>query len=163
MLEAGLLGWGASKKLGLLLDQLRLSDVTTLHSSTVIVLVNSLASIAKKRSGLYGRVLPVLLGLPPSCETVKGAQVASVQHTLKNAFRSFLKSTHPGAMPWLDRVVVALRAMNAGDLAEQALRQADKMSRSTDHTTHGFGIVCAQIDSPCLKLKPSSKVTKGGG
>lgn len=136
VLEAGLLGQEASKNLGLLLDQLRLSDVTTLHSSAVIVLVNSLASIAKKRPGLYGRVLPVLLGLAPSCETVKGAQVASVQHTLKNAFLSFLKSTHPGAMPWRDRLVVALRAMNAGDLAEQALRQADKISRSTDHTTH---------------------------
>lgn len=136
VLEAGLLGQEASKNLGLLLDQLRLSDVTTLHSSVVIVLVNSLASIAKKRPGLYGRVLPVLLGLAPSCETVKGAQVASVQHTLKNAFCSFLKCTHPGAMPWRDRLVVALRGMNAGDLAEQAVRQADKMSRSTDRITH---------------------------
>jgi hypothetical protein len=61
----------------------------------------SLASIAKKRPGLYGRVLPVLLGLAPSCEIVKGAQVASVQHTLKNAFLAFLKCTHPGAMPVL--------------------------------------------------------------
>lgn len=136
VLDAGLLGQEASKNLGLLLDQLRLPDVTILHSSVVIVLVNSLASIAKKRPGLYGRVLPVLLGLAPSCETVKGAQVASVQHTLKNAFLAFLKSTHPGAMPWRDRLVAALRAMNAGDLAEQALRQADKISRSIDRTTH---------------------------
>lgn len=136
VLDAGLLGLEASKNLGLLLDQLRSSDVTILHSSVVIVLVNSLASIAKKRPGLYGRVLPVLLGLAPSCEIVKGAQVASVQHTLKNAFLAFLKCTHPGAMPWRERLVVALRAMNAGDLAEQALRQADKMCRSTDRTTH---------------------------
>jgi hypothetical protein len=39
-------------------------------------------------------------------------------------------------MQWRERLVVALRAMNAGDLAEQALRQADKMCRSTDRTTH---------------------------
>lgn len=136
VLDAGLLGQEASKNLGLLLDQLRLPDVTILHSSVVIVLVNSLASIAKKRPGLYGRILPVLLGLAPSCETVKGAQVASVQHTLKNAFLAFLKCTFPGAMPWRDRLVAALRAMNAGEVAEQALRQADKMSRSTDRTTH---------------------------
>eukprot|EP01018_Ginkgo_biloba_P004266 Gb_23976 [translate_table: standard] len=135
VLDAGLLGQEASKNLGLLLDQLRLPDVTMLHSSMVIVLVNSLAAIAKARPALYGRVLPVLLGLGPSCEAVKGGQVASVQLALKNVFLAFLKCTHPGAMPWRDRLVGALQAMNAGDLAEQALRQVDKMLRNTERTS----------------------------
>lgn len=59
----------------------------------------SLAAVAKRRTSLYGRVLPVLLGLAPNCENIKGGQVASVIHALKNALLSLLKCTHSGAGP----------------------------------------------------------------
>ncbi|KAH9292801.1 hypothetical protein KI387_042011 [Taxus chinensis] len=203
----------------------------------------TLSSIAKKRPVLFGRVLPVFLGLAPSCVAVSGAQVTGVQNTLKNAFVGFIKSTNPGAIPeiimaardtnmfahcikketqeflkdstqcwldlfassrlsfvelelstqpqlqepeptlmpkhtmnadekkacieilhnmdddfegvlsqarvatevidgdsvsslrkWRDRLVDALKAMNAGDLAEQALRQVEKMVRNSEHS-----------------------------
>lgn len=64
-----------------------------------LVCVNSLASIAKQRPSLYGRVLPVLLGLVPNCEAMKGVQVASIAQALKNAFVTLLKCTHSGAGP----------------------------------------------------------------
>lgn len=140
ILDAALLGQEASKNLGLLLDHLRLPDVKVLHSSVAIVLINSLASIAKKRPVLFGRVLPVFLGLAPSCEPVRGAQVSglqnSVQNTLKNAFLGFIKCTNPGAIPWRDRLVGALRAMNSGDLAEQALRQVEKMTKNFENSKY---------------------------
>ncbi|XP_057858531.2 uncharacterized protein LOC131067516 isoform X2 [Cryptomeria japonica] len=140
ILDAALLGQEANKNLGLLLDQLRLPDVKVLHSSVAIVLINSLASIAKKRPALFGRVLPVFLELAPSCEPVRGAQVSgvqnSVQNTLKNAFVGFIKCTNQGATPWRDRLVSALRAMNSGDLAEQALRQVEKMTRNLENSKY---------------------------
>ena len=44
-------------------------------------------------------VLPVLLGLDPSSSAVKSGHVSGVHHTLKNAFLSCLRCTHPGAVP----------------------------------------------------------------
>ena len=58
----------------------------------------SLAAVSKKRMDLYGRILPVLLGLDPNCEFGKGVQVASVQHALNTAFLAFLKCTKPGSI-----------------------------------------------------------------
>lgn len=132
LLDPGLLGQEANKNLGNMLDLLRSPDITMLQSSVIIVIINSLAAIAKKRPPLYGRILPVLLGLDPNCESGKGGQVASVQHALKTAFLAFLKCTHPGAMAWRDRLLVALRAMNAGEVAEQVVRQTDRMIRNTE-------------------------------
>eukprot|EP01018_Ginkgo_biloba_P002290 Gb_24672 [translate_table: standard] len=135
VLDPEVLGQEANKNLGLLLDQLRSPDVTMLNSSVIIVLINSLAAIAKKRPALYGRVLPVLLGLDPNSESGKGGQVASVQHAMKTAFLAFLKCTHPGAMAWRDRLLAVLRAMNAGEVAEQVLRQVDRMLRNAERAS----------------------------
>lgn len=132
VLDAGRLGQEASRNLALLLDQLRAPEISKLPGPVAIVLVNSLASIAKRRPSLYGRVLPVLLGLGPNCETMKGAQLESVVHALRNAFLSLLKCTHSGAAPWRDRLITALRAMNAGDAAEAAVRQTDRMLRNAE-------------------------------
>ncbi|CAI9301502.1 unnamed protein product [Lactuca saligna] len=113
----------ASRNLGLLLDQLRYPAVKSLSNMVVIVLIKSLSAIAKKRPSFYGRILPVLLGLDPSSTAVKPGHVSGVHHALKNAFLSCLKCTHPGAVPWRDRLVGSLREMKAGGLAEEALQQ----------------------------------------
>ncbi|KAL7585064.1 hypothetical protein Lser_V15G42716 [Lactuca serriola] len=113
----------ASRNLGLLLDQLRYPAVKSLSNMVVIVLIKSLSAIAKKRPSFYGRILPVLLGLDPSSTAVKAGHVSGVHHALKNAFLSCLKCTHPGAVPWRDRLVGSLREMKAGGLAEEALQQ----------------------------------------
>ncbi|XP_057851293.1 uncharacterized protein LOC131061569 [Cryptomeria japonica] len=134
-LDQAMLGQEASKNLGLMLEQLRSPDVTMLQSSVVIVLINSLAAIAKKRPALCGRIMPVLLGFDPNTEAGRGGQVASVLHALKTAFLGILKCTHHGAMPWRDRLLTALRAMNAGEVAEQALRQVDRMLRNAERAS----------------------------
>ncbi|GJW03051.1 retrovirus-related pol polyprotein from transposon TNT 1-94 [Tanacetum coccineum] len=58
-----------------------------------------LSAIAKKRPAFYGRILPVLLGLDPSTAAVKAGHVSGVHHALQNAFLSWLRCTHPGAVP----------------------------------------------------------------
>ncbi|KAJ7553566.1 hypothetical protein O6H91_06G103400 [Diphasiastrum complanatum] len=132
MLDAMSLGQEASKNLGLLLNQLRPPEISSVPGPVAIVLVNSLAAIAKRRPSLYGRILPTLLSLGPSCESIKGGQVASVVHALKNALLSLLKCTHSGAAPWRERLLGMLRLMDAGDIAEAALRQIDKSQRNSD-------------------------------
>lgn len=49
LLDPGLLGQEANKNLGNMLDLLRSPDITMLQSSVIIVIINSLAAIAKKR------------------------------------------------------------------------------------------------------------------
>ncbi|BBN13431.1 symplekin [Marchantia polymorpha subsp. ruderalis] len=132
VLDPGAMGQEASKNVGSLLNQLRPFESSALPGPVAIVLVNSLAAVAKRRPSLYGRVLPVLLGLAPSCENIKGGQVASVVHALKNAFISLLKCQHSGAGPWRDRLVGALRSMNAGDVADSTMRSIDRALRNAD-------------------------------
>ncbi|KAH7841466.1 hypothetical protein Vadar_030192 [Vaccinium darrowii] len=91
----------ASQSLGLLLDELRLPMVNSLSNSMIIVLINSLSAIAKKRPSFYGRILPVLLGLEPSSFVNKGFRVSGAHHGLKNAFISCLNCTHPGDCTFL--------------------------------------------------------------
>ncbi|KAH7677881.1 symplekin protein [Dioscorea alata] len=120
VLSVGDLAMEASQSLGLLLDQLRFPQVKSLSNSIVIVLVNSLSAIAKKRPSFYGRILPVLLCLDPASSVIKGVQVPGAHHALKNAFVACLNCTHASAMPWRARLVEALKVMNTGELAEQA-------------------------------------------
>ncbi|KAL2541488.1 HEAT repeat-containing protein [Abeliophyllum distichum] len=123
ILNVGDLSVEASQKLGLLLDQLRFPTVKSLSSLTIIVLIKSLSAVARKRPAFYGRILPVLLGLDPSSSASKGMHLSGVHHALKNAFESCLNCTHPGAAPWRDRLVSALKEMKAGSSAAQALNQ----------------------------------------
>ena len=81
----------------------------------VLSFSNSLSAIASKRPAFYGRILPVLLGLDPSSSSGKG-----VHHALKSAFLSCLNCTHPGAVPWRDRLIDALRELKAVGVAEHA-------------------------------------------
>ncbi|XP_027065650.2 uncharacterized protein [Coffea arabica] len=115
ILNIGDLSVEASQSLGLLLDQLRFPTVKSLNNLIIIMLINSLSAIASKRPAFYGRILPVLLGLDPSSSSGKG-----VHHALKSAFLSCLNCTHPGAVPWRDRLIDALRELKAVGVAEHA-------------------------------------------
>ncbi|XP_031475162.1 uncharacterized protein LOC116247253 isoform X1 [Nymphaea colorata] len=118
----------ASRNLGLLLDMLRSPSLKTLSNSVIVVLINSLSDVAKKRPAFYGRILPVILGLDASVCTLNGSRISGVPNALKHAFLTCLKCSHPGAIPWRDRLIEALKAMDAGELADEALSQLDKLS-----------------------------------
>lgn len=122
VLNVGDLSIEASIKLSLLLDQLRMPTVKSISNLMIIVLVNSLATIAKKRPPCYGRILPVLLGLDPSNSVIEGMHGYGAHHALKNAFLTCLKCNHLGAAPWRDRLVGVLKEMKAGELAEEVLQ-----------------------------------------
>ncbi|KAK3018031.1 hypothetical protein RJ639_004521 [Escallonia herrerae] len=143
VLNVGDLSVEASQHLGMLLDQLRFPTVKSLSKMMVIILIKSLSAIAKQRPAFYGRILPVLLGLDPSSSVSMG-----VHHCLKNAFLSCLKCTHPGAAPWRDRLVGALREMKAGELAEEALHQFCQVNGSVDWKDDSS---MAQEEKPSVK------------
>ncbi|KAK2980006.1 hypothetical protein RJ640_020032 [Escallonia rubra] len=149
VLNVGDLSVEASQSLGMLLDQLRFPTVKSLSNMTVIVLIKSLSAIAKQRPAFYGRILPVLLGLDRSSSVSMGVYISGVHHGLKNAFLSCLKCTHPGAAPWRDRLVGALREMKAGELAEEALHQFCQVNGSVDWKDDSS---MAQEEKPSVKI-----------
>ncbi|KAH0895429.1 hypothetical protein HID58_044997 [Brassica napus] len=119
VLNIGDLSIEASQKLGSLLDQLRHPAAKSLNSSTIIFLINSLSSVAKKRPAYCGRILPVLLSLDaPSF--LKGVHAAAANLALKTVFLSCLECTHPAAAPWKDRLIGALKEIEGGSRAEKA-------------------------------------------
>lgn len=134
LLNVGDLALEASHSLRLLLDQLKLPQVKSLSNSMIIVLINSLSAIAKRRPSFYGRILPVLLCLDPASSVIKGVQVPGGHHALKNAFVACLKCTHSSAAPWRARLVEALKTMNSGVEGEKATNLGN-LSGSMDIST----------------------------
>ncbi|KAK2656710.1 hypothetical protein Ddye_009762 [Dipteronia dyeriana] len=132
VLNVGDLSIEAKERLGLLLDQLRFPTVQSISNLVTVVLINSLSAIARKRPAYYGRILPVLLSLDPPISVIKGLHVSGSHHALKNALLSCLKCTHPGAAPWRDRLVGALKQMKAGELAELTLNQVCRTNGSVE-------------------------------
>ncbi|KAL1187493.1 hypothetical protein V6Z11_A01G253600 [Gossypium hirsutum] len=132
LLNVGDLSIEASQRLVLLLDQLRFPAVKSLTTSVIVVIINSLSAIAKKRPAYYGRILPVLLSLDPPSFVIKGVHVYGAHHALKNALLSCLKCTHPSAAPWRERILGALKEMKAGGLADLALNQVHKINGSVE-------------------------------
>ncbi|KAI4353360.1 hypothetical protein L6164_002318 [Bauhinia variegata] len=126
VLNVGDLSIEASQNLGLLLDQLRIPAVKSLSNSVVIVLINSLSTIATERPAFYGRILPVLLSLEPSSSVVNGVCVTAAHHALKKAFLTCLKCTHPSAAPWRDRLADALKEMQSEGKADQVFHPVSK-------------------------------------
>ncbi|KAJ8453396.1 hypothetical protein Cgig2_008280 [Carnegiea gigantea] len=94
-----------------------------------------LAAIARKRPDHYGRVLSALLDFHSNLETTRGGHAASLQYSVRSALLGFLRSTHPAISESRDRLVRLLRSMNAGDAADQALRQVDKMMRNNERSS----------------------------
>ncbi|CAN1303626.1 SYMPK [Linum perenne] len=126
VLNVGDLAIEASRRLASLLDQLRPPTVKSLSNLVIIVIIKSLATIAKQRPLYFGRIIPVLLGLDPSSSVVKGMTAPGSQLALKNAFLTCLKCTHPVSAPWRDRLVGALGEMKGDGLAEEALHRNSK-------------------------------------
>ncbi|KAL1549131.1 hypothetical protein AAHA92_17267 [Salvia divinorum] len=127
----------ASQSLGLLLDQLRSPSLKSHSYLVIIVLIKSLSAVARKRPAFYGRILPVLLGLDPSSSVTsvsKGMHLAGVHHALKNAFESCLNCTHPGAAPWRDRLVNALKEIKVGKSIAQATNDTSENNGRTEWT-----------------------------
>ncbi|XP_022940451.1 symplekin isoform X2 [Cucurbita moschata] len=122
----------ASRMLGILLNLLQTSSVPGTYTVTV---VSSLAAIARKRPVHYGHILSALLELVPSFEMVRGRHAASIQYSIRSALLGFLRCMHPAFVESRDRLLKALRAMNAGDAADQVIRQVDKMVKAADRAS----------------------------
>ncbi|XP_034219881.1 uncharacterized protein LOC117631058 isoform X3 [Prunus dulcis] len=159
LLNVGDLSIEASKSLGLLLDQLRFPTVKSLGNLVIVVLINSLSAIAKKRPAFYGRILPVLLGFDPSSAVINGVHVSGAHHALKNAFLTCLKCTHKGAAPWRDRLVGALRKLKAGGLVEQAIPQASKINGSVEDGLDDSPIT--KEEKPTIKTSNAVQINSG--
>ncbi|PIN09200.1 mRNA cleavage and polyadenylation factor II complex, subunit PTA1 [Handroanthus impetiginosus] len=140
----------ASQNLGLLLDQLRFPSLKSNSYLTIIVLIKSLSAVAQKRPAFYGRILPVLLGLDPSNSASKGIQLAGVHHALKNAFESCLNCTHPGAAPWRDRLISALKEIKVGKPTEQAANEISGNDERSEWTGDSHVAQTHEDEKPSL-------------
>ncbi|KAK8913898.1 hypothetical protein KSP39_PZI023501 [Platanthera zijinensis] len=116
-----------NNSLKLLLDLLQSAE--SLRGSLTIIIVNSLAAIARRRSLYYDGILSALLGFSQNDRTLRDAHTASVRYSLRTAFLGFLKCNHPSAVESRDVVMRRLRSMSPGEAIEQAIRQVEKMSR----------------------------------
>ncbi|KAI3939281.1 hypothetical protein MKW92_051353 [Papaver armeniacum] len=108
----------ASQSLGLLLDQLRFPTVKSLSNLTIIVLINRLVFF------FFGlRFMAVFCRYCSAWNHQvlwSKVRVTGAHHALKKAFLSCLQCTHPGAAPWCERLVGAMREMEDGKLVEHA-------------------------------------------
>ncbi|XP_022977156.1 uncharacterized protein LOC111477314 isoform X1 [Cucurbita maxima] len=136
ILDPVVLASEANRMLGILLNLLQTSSVAGTYTVTI---VSSLAAIARKRPVHYGIILSALLEFVPSFEMVKGRHAASIQYSIRSALLGFLRCLHPAFVELgfqsRDRLLKALRAMNAGDAADQVIRQVDKMVKAADRAS----------------------------
>ncbi|KAG5251072.1 symplekin [Salix suchowensis] len=139
----------ANKTLVILLDFLW--SPGSLPGALMIAVVNCLAAVARKRPLHYGTVLSALLDFDPKVE--KGCHAASIQYSLRTAFLGFLRCTYPTILESRDKLLRALRAMNAGDAAEQAIRQVDKMIKNNERTSREVRF--SRDDQPTSQLAVS--------
>ncbi|KAG4214486.1 hypothetical protein ERO13_A01G125300v2, partial [Gossypium hirsutum] len=93
-----------------LLDMLQ--SASSLPGSVTITIVNCLAAIARRRPLHYGTVLSALLDFNPNFDMVRECHKATIVESR-------------------DRLLRALRAMNAGDAADQVIRQVEKMMKNS--------------------------------
>jgi hypothetical protein len=97
-----------------------------------VVLVTTLAAIARLRAPLCGEMLPPLLQMAPAQNSnAQGAQAASVRHALKQAFIHLLRS---GVPEWQDRLLAAMRGMGHEDEAIAALRQSERIAAKRERS-----------------------------
>ncbi|KAF7817075.1 Symplekin isoform A [Senna tora] len=122
----------ASRTIGILLNLLQ--SARSLAGCLTIAVVNCLAAIARKRPQHCNTVLPALLEFDPNFQTVKGCHSASIQYSLRTAFLGFLRCTYLPMLESRERLVKSLRAMNAGDAADQVIRQVDRLIKNGDRS-----------------------------
>ncbi|KAI3460094.1 hypothetical protein Pfo_016757 [Paulownia fortunei] len=146
----------ANRYLGILMDMLR--SASNFPGSLTIAAVNSLAAIARKRPVYYKSVLTALLDFSPSFETTKGRHTVSIQYSLRTAFLGFLRCTHPVIAESRERLLKDLRAMNAGDAADQVIRQMDKIMKNNERASRDVQL--SKDDQLSNQLHISGDVTK---
>ncbi|KAG2297743.1 hypothetical protein Bca52824_044412 [Brassica carinata] len=120
----------ANRTFGILLDLIQ--SAGRLPGALTIAVVSCLAVVARKRPIHYNTVLSVLLDFHPNLETVTGCHAASVQYSIRTALLGFLRCTSSPMIESRDKLLRALRAMNASDVADQAIRQVDKLIRNNE-------------------------------
>lgn len=123
----------ANRYIGILLDLLR--SASSLRGSLTISVVNCLAAIARKRPIHCNSVVSALLDFDPNFETAKGGHATSIQYSIRTAFLGFLRCMYPAIVESRDRLLRALRAMNAGDAADQIMRHVDKMLKINERAS----------------------------
>uniref|UniRef100_A0A6M2ESS8 Symplekin C-terminal domain-containing protein n=1 Tax=Populus davidiana TaxID=266767 RepID=A0A6M2ESS8_9ROSI len=149
VLDAVSLMSDANKTLVILLDFLW--SPGSLPGALMIAVVNCLAAVARKRPLHYETILSALLDFDPKVE--KGCHAASIQYSLRTAFLGFLRCSYPTILESRDKLLRALRAMNAGDAAEQAIRQVDKMIKNNERTSREVRF--SRDDQPTSQLPVS--------
>ncbi|CAN4092268.1 unnamed protein product [Withania somnifera] len=97
--------------------------------------VGTLLDLLRSASSLPGLLTISVIN---SFEMTKGGHAASIQYSLRTAFLGFLRCTHPAILESRERLLKSLRAMNAGDAADQVLRQLDKMMRNNERGSRDF-------------------------
>ncbi|KAM6544172.1 hypothetical protein CsatB_008619 [Cannabis sativa] len=139
----------ANRTLGILLNLLQ--SASSLPGPLAISVVNCLAAIARKRPLHYSTVLTALLDFNPNFELMKGCHASSILYSIRTALLGFLRSTTPAIMESRDSLVRALRTMNAGDAADQAIRQVDKMVKNAERALRDARLgKDDQLSSPLL-------------
>ncbi|PIN15391.1 hypothetical protein CDL12_11969 [Handroanthus impetiginosus] len=147
----------ANRYLGILLDILQ--SASTFPGLLTVSAVNSLAAIARKRPVYFKSVLAALLDFNPNFEMANGSHADSIQHSLRTAFLGFLRCTHPVIGESRERLLKALRAMNAGDAADQVIRQIDKIMRNNEHALwHISGDLTKKRSAPLESEDQSNSV-----
>ncbi|KAF4390392.1 hypothetical protein G4B88_024398 [Cannabis sativa] len=82
---------------------------------------------------------------------MKGCHASSILYSIRTALLGFLRSTTPAIMESRDSLVRALRTMNAGDAADQAIRQVDKMVKNAERALRDARLgKDDQLSSPLL-------------
>ncbi|KAL4029594.1 hypothetical protein IC575_007814 [Cucumis melo] len=145
----------ANRMLGILLNLLQTSSVPGTYTVTV---VSSLATIARKRPIHYGNILSALLDFVPSFEMTKGRHAASIQYSIRSALLGFLRCMHPAFVESRDRLLKALRGINAGDAADQVIRQVDKMVKAADRAARDAWL--GKDDQSSNQLNASADLTR---
>ncbi|KAK4742635.1 hypothetical protein SAY87_000636 [Trapa incisa] len=128
----------ARRIIGVLFDLLKSSP--SLPGCLTITLVNCLAAIARKRPQYFNTISSLLLDFKLNFQTTKDFHAPSVQYSLRTAFLGFLRCAYSPVIESRERLLRALRAMNAGDAAEQVIRQVDKHLRGAERVSHDFHV-----------------------
>ncbi|KAG5048627.1 hypothetical protein JHK85_009730 [Glycine max] len=136
-------------------DTLGIVLITNSECAFIDMLFPHLAAIARKRPQHYDTILSALLDFDPDFQRVKGCHVTSIQYSFRTAFLGFLRCTYSPILESRERLIRSLRAMNAGDAADQVIRQVDKMIKNGDRSTRD-----ARDDQPSTQSPVSGELSR---
>ncbi|XP_050378801.1 uncharacterized protein LOC126796082 [Argentina anserina] len=156
ILDSYMLMSEANRALGILLNLLQ--SAGNLQGSLTVAVVNCLAAIARKRPVHYGTIVSALFDFDLNFEVVKGRHAASIQYSLRTAFLGFLRCTSPVIVESRDRLLRALRSMNAGDAGDQVIRQVDKMLKYNERASRDAR--SGKDDQPSSQLPVSGDLVR---